>query len=62
MAARVDTRAGLLQAARNLMLSSDSVDFSLSQIATDPVIPIYNYEDDFGDICTRLTVPQGEVS
>ena len=33
MAARIDTRAGLLQAARNLMLSSDSVDFSLSQIA-----------------------------
>lgn len=31
------------------------------QIETSPVIPIYNYEDSFGNICTRLTVPAGGV-
>lgn len=29
------------------------------QIDTAPVIPIYNFEDSFGNICTRLTVPAG---
>ena len=32
------------------------------QIETSPVIPIYNYEDGFGNICTRLTVPTGGVT
>lgn len=32
------------------------------QIATSPVIPVYNYEDSFGNICTRLTVPSGGVT
>ena len=32
------------------------------QIETSPVIPIYNYEDGFGNICTRLTVPAGGVT
>lgn len=32
------------------------------QIETSPVIPIYNYEDSFGNICTRLTVPAGGVT
>ena len=32
------------------------------QIETVPVIPIYNYEDSFGNICTRLTVPAGGVT
>jgi hypothetical protein len=32
------------------------------QIETSPIIPIYNYEDSFGNICTRLTVPTGGVT
>ncbi|MDO9363044.1 MAG: transglutaminase family protein [Sphingopyxis sp.] len=32
------------------------------QIETEPIIPIYNYEDGFGNICTRLTVPTGGVT
>jgi len=32
------------------------------QIKTSPVIPVYNYEDSFGNICTRLTVPEGGVT
>jgi hypothetical protein len=40
MAARVNTREGLLQAARNLMISGDSVDFSLSQIAATIAYPL----------------------
>jgi len=32
------------------------------QIQTTPVVPIYNYQDNFGNICTRLTVPPGGVT
>ncbi len=32
------------------------------QIDTAPVIPIYNFEDSFRKICTRLTVPAGGVT
>jgi len=32
------------------------------RIEPSPDIPIYNYEDAFGNICTRLTVPVGGVT
>ena len=32
------------------------------RIEPSPDIPIYNYEDAFGNICTRLTVPIGGVT
>ncbi|WP_157219857.1 transglutaminase-like domain-containing protein [Flavisphingomonas formosensis] len=32
------------------------------RIETFPDIPIYNFEDAFGNICTRLTVPPGGVT
>lgn len=32
------------------------------RLEPSPDIPIYNYEDIFGNICTRLTVPIGGVS
>jgi len=35
---------------------------TLQRIEPSPDIPIYNYEDAFGNICTRLTVPIGGVT
>lgn len=32
------------------------------RIIATPDVPIYNYEDAFGNICTRLTVPVGGVT
>lgn len=32
------------------------------RIITDPQVPIYDYVDAFGNICTRLTVPPGGVT
>ena len=32
------------------------------RIAAAPDVPMYNYEDAYGNICTRLTVPQGGVT
>lgn len=32
------------------------------RIETAPDVPIYNYEDIFGNICTRITVPVGGVT
>ena len=29
------------------------------RVASDPELPLYNYEDAFGNICTRLTIPPG---
>ena len=31
------------------------------RVETTPDIPVYNYEDDFCNVCTRLTVPEGGV-
>ena len=32
------------------------------RLETSPEVPIYNYEDIFGNICTRLTIPSGGVT
>lgn len=34
---------------------------TVQRIMTDPDIPLYDYVDSFGNICTRLTLPQGET-
>ena len=32
------------------------------QLQTDPAIPLRHYEDRFGNVCTRLTVPAGGIT
>ena len=32
------------------------------RIFTEPAVPLYDYVDSFGNICTRLTVPEGGIS
>jgi transglutaminase-like putative cysteine protease len=32
------------------------------RITTDPQVPIYDYVDGFGNVCTRLTVPAGGLT
>jgi len=41
---------------------SRSKDLRTSQrIMTNPELPLYDYGDSFGNICTRLTIPAGET-
>ncbi|NJC34001.1 transglutaminase-like putative cysteine protease [Sphingomonas jejuensis] len=35
---------------------------TLHRITATPDVPMYNYVDGFGNICTRLTVPEGGVT
>jgi len=32
------------------------------RIAASPDVPLYNYQDRFGNVCTRLTIPEGGVT
>lgn len=32
------------------------------RIVTDPEVPLYDYLDGFGNVCTRLTVPEGGLT
>lgn len=32
------------------------------RITTDPQVPLYDYPDQFGNVCTRLTVPEGGLT
>ena len=32
------------------------------RIMTEPDVPLYDYVDSFGNICTRLTIPEGGIT
>jgi transglutaminase-like putative cysteine protease len=60
---RFDTQQPVPMLANLSIHSSRNKDLRTAQrIMTSPDVPIYDYVDSFGNVCTRLTIPRGGIT